>query len=160
MALEEILLVVFSTGRIGLHIAATRAGSRVGLLSAGGYLLLLRIGDVIEPDEVVAVAPIGILLSRSLEPGTLAAGMACHEVEAHFNATLVSLIDECHQVAVGAETGIHLVIVDHVVAAIKPPRLEDGVQPEGIHTERLDVVEFRGDARQVADTVAIRIHIR
>ena len=86
--------------------------------------------------------------------------MACHEVETDFNATLMGLIDECHQVAVGAETGIHLVIVDHVVAAIKPSGFKDGVQPQGIHTDGLDVVEFLGDAGQVADTVAVRIHIR
>ena len=63
LALEEILLVVFSTRRIGLYVASTGAGGRVRFLLTGSNLLFLCIRDVIKPNEIVAITPIGIFLS-------------------------------------------------------------------------------------------------
>ena len=134
LTLEEILLVVFGTWGISLDIAATGTGCGVGLLLAGCYLPLFGFRDVVEPDEVVAIATVRVFLGRCLEPLTLAAGMSCHQVETHLDAALVGLIDQCHQVGIGAETGIYFIEVFHIVAAVKPSRLEDGVEPEGIHT--------------------------
>ena len=67
--------------------------------------------------------------------------MACHEVEAYLDTALVGSVNEFHHVGVGAEARINLIEVNDVVATIKPPRLEYGVQPKGVHTQRLDVVE-------------------
>ena len=86
--------------------------------------------------------------------------MTCYKVEADFNATLVGFVDQSHQVCIRAKTGIHLVIVNHIVATIEPSRLKDRIQPKGIHANRLDVVKFLYYARQVADAIAITVHIR
>ena len=86
--------------------------------------------------------------------------MTCYKVEADFNASLVGFVDQSHQVCIRAKTGIHLVIVYHIVATIEPSRLKDRIQPQGIDADRLYVVEFRSDTRQVTDTIAICIHIR
>ena len=120
LALEKVLLIVFGTRGIGLYVAATGAGSRVGLFLALLYLMLFRVRDVVEPDEVVAVAAIRVFLCRSLEPGTLAACVAGHKVETYLDAALVGFVDKFYQIAVGPETRVHLVIVYHVVATVKP----------------------------------------
>ena len=85
--------------------------------------------------------------------------MSCHQVETNFHATLMGLIDQCNQIGIGTESRIHLVEIDDIIATIKPSRLKDRIEPEGVHTQRLDVIQLGSDTRQIANTVAIRIHI-
>jgi len=53
------------------------------------------------------------------------------------------------------------VITKKTVASksVKPSRLKDRIEPEGVHTQRLDVIQLGSDTRQITNTIAISIHI-
>ena len=125
----------------------------------GFYFFLLTLRNIVHPDIIVAVTLVRIFLGRLLKPGTLGAGMSCHQVETNLDATLMGLIDQCNQIGIGTESRIHLVEIDDIIATIKPSRLKDWIEPEGVHTQRLDVIQLGSDTRQIANTIAISIHI-
>ena len=56
-----------------------------------------------------------------------------------------------------AEVGMDAAVVADVVAPVLERRRVDGIQPDGVDAERLEIVEMRGDAVEVADAVAVRV---
>ena len=86
--------------------------------------------------------------------------MSCHQVQADLYASFVGFVDQRHHIGIRTEARVNLVEVDDIVATVKPSRLEYGIQPQGIHAQRLDVIQPAGDAGQVSDTVPVRIHVR
>ena len=159
LALEEILLIILGTRSIRLHISASGTRLRTCLLMTGFYFFLLALRNIVHPDIIVAVTLVRIFLGRLLKPGTLGAGMSCHQVETNLHATLMGLIDQSNQIGIGTESRIYLVEIDDIIATIKPSRLKDRIEPEGVHTQRLDVIQLGSDTRQIANTIAISIHI-
>ena len=159
LALEEILLIILGTRSISLHISASGTRLRTCLLMTGFYFFLLTLRDIIHPDIIITVTLVRIFLGRLLKPGTLGTGMSCHQVETNLDATLMGLIDQSNQIGIGTESRIHLVEIDDIIATIKPSRLKDWIEPEGVHPQRLDVIQLGSDTRQIANTVAISIHI-
>ena len=64
---------------------------------------------------------------------------------------------EFDQVVVGAEAGVNAVKVNDVVTAVYPAGYENRVKPYGSYSEFFDVIEFRDNASDVADSVSVRI---
>lgn len=72
--------------------------------------------------------------------------MAGHQVEDDFQSSFMGLVDQFHQIVVGPETGIHLIEIDDVVAAVRPGGFKQRIEPDGRHAQAPDVIEFRDDA--------------
>ncbi len=143
-AVEEVLLADRVEGPVGdLGVDEDDAGV--------GVLLV-----VVGPHVVVAVGPVGVL-PRLLEPRVLVAGVVHDEVDDHPHTALVGGVDELHEVGEVAELGEHGGVVGDVVSAVAQGGLEEGRQPEAVDAEPLQVVEFGGDALEVADTVAVAV---
>ena len=94
----------------------------------------------------------------------LAGGVVDDQVDDHRDATLVGGRDECPEVVGGPVVLLDRPIVDDVVAVVAG-RLGNRHQPQTGDAEivrrRLvavvQVVEVRGEAAQIADTVAVRV---
>jgi len=112
--------------------------------------------DHVRPDEPVAVL-VALVAGGGLEPGVLPGSVAGHQVQEDADAAAACLRKERLQVGVRAVAGRDLVVVADIVARILERGGEAGVQPQRVDAERLQVVQFRADARQVTDTIAVGI---
>ena len=61
------------------------------------------------------------------------------------------------EIGQGAEDRVHVAIVADVIAHVLHRAFEEGRQPDRIHAQRREMVQPPGDARQVADPIAVRI---
>ena len=68
----------------------------------------------------------------------------------------VRALDQRVEVGERAEHRIDVAIIGDVVAEVAHRRGEEGRQPDRVDAEARDIIELRGDARQVADAVAVR----
>ncbi len=113
-------------------------------------------GVVVGPDVVVAVGAVGVLAGL-LEPRVLVAGVVHDEVDDHAHAALVGGVHELDEVGQVAELRQDGGVVGDVVAAVAQGRLEEGRQPQAVHAQPLQVVQLGGQAREVADAVAVGV---
>ena len=96
-------------------------------------------------------------LCAGLEPGVFLAGMAGHEVEQHVHAALMGLVEQRHQIVVGAVArGDHGVIA-YVVAPVLEGGIEARIDPQGVASQIVDIVETLNDARNVTDAIGIAV---
>lgn len=66
-----------------------------------------------------------------------------------------------HRVEIGerAEHRIDPAVIGDVIAEIAHRRGEEGREPDRVGAERRNMIEMRGNARQVADPIAVRVRI-
>ena len=83
--------------------------------------------------------------------------MTGNKVQKYLDSTLMGFSDERHEVIVGSEAGIHPVIIHHVVSSVNPARFKQGIEPDGSHAQRLDVVHLGQNAGNISDTIPVRI---
>ncbi len=86
---------------------------------------------------------------RWAEPGVLGGGVVDHRIQNDLHAALVQVACQLGELVVGAQMRIHLEVVLGVVLVVAR-RIEDGVEVERRHPERLQVVQLGIDARQIA----------
>lgn len=84
-------------------------------------------------------------------------GVVHHHVHDDANVVLFCLSDEVVEVGEGPVLRVDVFVVGDVVAEIDLGRWVDGGEPDGIDTERLQIVEPLDDAVEVADAVAVGI---
>jgi hypothetical protein len=84
-------------------------------------------------------------------------GVPGDEVEQHPDAALPGLRHQLDHVLVGAVAGGDAQVVGHVVTGVDERGGEAGVEPDGVDTERGDVVEPPDDPAQVTDAVAVGV---
>ena len=88
----------------------------------------------------------------------LIAAVVEDHIHHHLQPFLMGFVAEALVVLVAAKSGIHLVIVRGGIAVIgreavlliRRVILQDGGQPEGRHTELLEIVQMLADAVQIA----------
>ena len=83
--------------------------------------------------------------------------MARNEVKQDLDPALVALVNEPHQVRVGAETAVHTVVVEDVVTTVNPSGFEKRIEPHDSHPEAFDVVEFGKHSRDISDSVSVGV---
>jgi hypothetical protein len=86
--------------------------------------------------------------------------MVRDEIEYDPDSAFCGLAHELLRVGERAERGIDAAVVGDVVAPVLVGRGRDGIEPDAVDTEPLQVIETRRDAAQVADAVAVRVHVR
>ena len=91
------------------------------------------------------------------EPGVLDRCVAGDEVEQHLQAALVGRRHQPVEVGQRAEHRVDVRIVGHVVAEVGQRRWVERRDPERVDAQPRQVVEPRGDAREVPDAVVVRI---
>ena len=84
-------------------------------------------------------------------------GVARHQVQQHPDAPLVSFTKQVHQVGLGAVTGGYLLVIPDIVAGILEGGVVDGVEPQGVAAQALDIVQLFGDAVEVTDAIAVGV---
>ncbi len=80
-------------------------------------------------------------------------------VEHDVNAAFSGLIAEALEIGHAAVGGVNSAVISDIVAVVALRRRVDGVEPEVVHAESVQVVEFADDAGQVADAVAVRVAV-
>ena len=83
--------------------------------------------------------------------------MVEYHVEHDADAARLCLADECIDILHCAEARVDGAVVGDIVAAIVLRRDEERREPEEVDTEFLQIVELRGDAGQIAESVAVRV---
>jgi hypothetical protein len=148
LADKEVVQIVLLAPGIPLPGRAAKDGKPV----VGGGAVVAGVG----PD-----IPIGF--------GVLAAGAAFDEGGVFVRGVVEDLINDDLQAKVmgagnhdveigeGAEDGVDIGIVGHVIAHIGHGRAEEGGKPDGIDAQGGNVVEASGDTGQIADAIAICI---
>ena len=71
------------------------------------------------------------------------------------HSTLVRLFEKAFDIFICAISRCNLVIVANVVASIIERRVEEWIEPNGINTETLHIIQLADDALQVAYAIAI-----
>src|SRR2546430_1576539 len=87
----------------------------------------------------------------------LGAAVVHHEIENHANVALVRLVEKMVKVRARSVVLLDRFVIGRVVAVIAR-RLEDRHQPDAVDAQVVaEVIEFRSDAVEVADAVAIGV---
>ncbi len=114
------------------------------------------VGDLVSPDVVVVVG-VASALAGFLEPNVLVGGVVDHQVEDDLEPLLVRLGQKRVEVGHRAQRGLNGAVVGDVVAVVHLRGGEDRVQPDDVHAQLGQVVEFLADAVEVADAVAVGV---
>ncbi len=139
------------TGRV---VARPGRAAEKGRIVAGRPAVAAVAPDVEVAAGRVAGAP------APLEPGMLVRGVVDHEVDDEANAARLQPRHQRVEVRHGAKQRRHRPVVADVVTVVDVRAGVVRTEPHHVDAERRDVVELRHDARQVADTVAVRVHER
>ena len=83
--------------------------------------------------------------------------MVGHEVDNHADPAAMRLRDQPLEGGEVAKVRMDAAVVADVVTPVVERRGIYRVQPDGVDAERAQIVEMRGDAVEIADTVAVRI---
>jgi len=113
----------------------------------------------IRPDIPVAMArrPGG---TRVEEPWMPVTRVVRDDVEEDADPTRLGFADQRVDVVKIAEDGLDGLVVGDVVPPVLVGRDGDGVEPDAVDAEPLEVIKARDDPRQVSDAVSVRIHPR
>ncbi len=103
------------------------------------------------------VAVVGRILGRGPEPGVLVGGVAGDQVQQDPDALAARRLDQCGEVVGRAVARGGCEVVGDVVTRVTEGRGEARVQPDRVHAQPGEVVEVLGDAREVADAVAVGV---
>lgn len=131
-------------GVLHLFAGEVELGQAANALPADVIPLVVKGVEAAPRGVRVAVGP-----QRRAEPGVLGRGVVDHRIEDDLHAALVQIAGQLGELLVAAEVGIHLEVVLGVVLVVAR-RIEDGVEVERRHPERLQVVQLGIDASQIA----------
>ena len=114
----------------------------------------------VAPDVVVAPGRARAGRAGTLEPGVLLGGMVDHELGDDLEAPGMGLAQEFLEILERAVVGMDAVIIRDVVAVVTQRRGIKGQQPQGIDAKPRQIVQAAGQAREIADAVAVAVHER
>ena len=130
-----------------VHAGPTAANVDVQLLGSSRQTYQSRLG-------------LSRLERDSTNHGWLIARVVGHPVEHDLDRARVAGRDQLVEVGQRAEDRVDVAVVGDVVAEVGHRRGEDRRQPDRLDRERLEVVELRGDPREVPHPVAVRVRER
>ena len=91
------------------------------------------------------------------EPRVLVGRVVGNEVDKDLQPSFVGALDELVEVLERPVLGVDVVVVGHVVAVVLLRRGIERSDPYRVDSQTLEVIETRGDSRQVANAVVVRI---
>ncbi len=112
------------------------------------------------PEQVVVTLRRRRIGERLLEPSVFRRGVVRHDVEHHTQAELVGSFDQVVDVLERAVDRVDLAVRRNVVAVVVPGRLVERREPDDVDAKPLQVIETPGNARDVADSVAVAVSER
>ncbi len=92
------------------------------------------------------------------KPCVFVRGVRIDLIDQHLEPQFVRPRHQCIEIGQRAEDRIDIAVIGHVVAEILHRAGEERADPDRIDAERGDMIEAAGDARQIADPVAVRVH--
>ena len=114
-------------------------------------------------DRLPVVRDLGrpdVVLGTVGEPVVLVGGVVRHEVEPDVDPAGARAGDQRVEVVERPELGMHRAVVGDVVAPVDIRAREGRARPDRVNPEPVEVIEFRGQAWQIAHTVAVRVRKR
>ena len=87
-------------------------------------------------------------------------GVVGNPVDQHPQPPLVGVGQQEVEVVQGAEDGVDVAVVGHVVAEVGHGRGEEGRDPDGVHPEPLQVVQMPAYPFEVTDAIAVGVSER
>jgi len=114
------------------------------------------VGRAVLEDVIVLV----LFVARQcfFEPLMLGGGVVEHHVQHQADAAPVRLADKLLQILHRAVARVNGTVVGHIIAVVALGRGEERRQPEIVNAQVGEVVQFRGDALQIAEAVTVRVH--
>ncbi len=102
---------------------------------------------------------IGIFLrfQRLLKPFMIPGSVSGHQIQHHMYIAAVRLFKQTFQVRVGSVPGSHLSVIGDIVSRIQKRRLKAGIQPQGIASKLLDIVQMIDNSLDITDAVCVCI---
>ncbi len=114
----------------------------------------------IAPHVEVALERAGRRAAGALEPGMLIGSVVEDQLGDDAQAAAVRLVDELAEVVQRADVGMDVGIIGDVISVVAAGRGADGQEPQCIDAQVLKVIELGGEAGEIADPVAVGIHVR
>src|SRR5690606_37515855 len=132
--------------------------SVAALLLAEDELLFMVAGRLLAPDVVAVIRRLR-LLDRAAEPLVLVRRMFDRYAHQHAQMVIACGLEKARQLAEATHFVVQAVVVAHVVAVVPRGAVEDGQQPEAVHAEVVELAEAVGQALEIADAVAVSVHV-
>ena len=121
---------------------------------AGIFLIAVR------PYVEITLGRIGRRATGALEPLVLIRGVVDDQLGDDPQATLMSLFDEALGILEGAVVGTDAGVLGNVIAVIAARRWVERQDPDGVHAQANDVVQFVDQPLKIADSVIVGIEER
>src|SRR5690606_3390321 len=94
-------------------------------------------------------------LQRPTEPWVLIRGVVDDQLHDDAQSESSGLLQEDHEVAERAEARVDCIEIGHVVAVVPLGALEEGIEPNGVHTQSGYVVELAGETGEFSLAVSV-----
>ena len=117
-------------------------------------------GQIVRGSVLKDVVILILFVARQcfFEPLMLGGGVVEHHVQHQADAAPVRLADKLLQILHRAVARVNGTVVGHIIAVVALGRGEERRQPEIVNAQVGEVVQFRGDALQIAEAVTVRVH--
>ena len=110
----------------------------------------------VTPDVVIAVR-IVLALAALDKPRVLIGRVVDHQIEQDFEAEFVGAVQHLLKLLQSAVVRMDVLVIRNVIAVIRVGRRIDRTEPDSVHAERLDVLQFVVDTVQVADPIPVSV---
>ena len=126
--------------------------SKVGAPVAGRLAVFLSFPEI----KIIPVFPLRIR-QGFLKPFMLIGTVVYHQVHQDVHIPLLCLLQQFLHVRHGSENGINVVIIRDIVSLVHKGRPVDGGDPDNIHPQIFQVIQFFYNPPQIADAVPVGI---
>ena len=91
------------------------------------------------------------------KPFVFVGAVVDHQIHKYVHIAFFRLCDQALHIRHGAEAGIDAVVIGNIIALVGQRRAIAGRQPEDIHTQLFQVIQFADNAGNIPDAVAVGI---
>ena len=87
----------------------------------------------------------------------LIGGMVHHQIHDQPHIAPVHLGQQLFKILHGTEFRHYLVVITYIVAIVVIGRIVDGGQPQSIHAQLFQIIQFADDSLQIPDSVPVAV---
>jgi hypothetical protein len=82
------------------------------------------------------------------------------EIREDANATILCCLGKLHEIAKVTVARVDIVVVANIIAMISARRRKERLQPDTIHVQSNEIVQFARETQEIANTIAVSIRER
>ena len=114
------------------------------------------VGNLVAPD-IIVMERIFARRTRFFEPHMFARSMVCDKIHDKFDPARVHFGNHAFPVVERAELVHDVAVIGYIVTVVAIRAFITGREPNGVHSQHFQIIEFCGNSVQIPDPVAVSV---